>query len=135
MSCYLRVGGKDFNVDAYLKEHPCQVFGIYRRGEPKLKTKPEGPKLDFSGFNIGISEAGFENLEQQIQDAIAFLEDKENSEQISILQSYPGVEGLDLDFGVEREDRDKFPVKWYRFPEKLIQLAGNLGLGLEITFY
>ena len=135
MSCYLRVGGKELNVDAYLKEHPCQVSNFHRRGEPKYKHKPDGPKLDYSGFNICISKAEFEDLEQQIRDAVVFLEDKENSEQISILLAYPGVEGVDLDFGVARDDRDKFPVKWYHFPPELIQLAGSLGLGLEITFY
>jgi hypothetical protein len=134
-SCYLRVGGKELNVDAYLKEHPCQVSGLHRLGEPRYKNKPDGPKLDHSGFNICVSDARFEDLKQQIHDAVVFLKDKEHSEQISTLLAYPGVEDVTLDFGVARDDRDEFPVKWYSFPPEFIQLAGSLGLGLEITFY
>jgi len=77
----------------------------------------------------------FGNLRKQIKDAVAFLKDNNNSKQLSILAKYPGVEGLDLDFGVNRKDCDKFPVKWYNFPPDLLRLAGNLGIGLEITFY
>ena len=74
-------------------------------------------------------------MKKQIKDAVAFLKDKDNSKQISILADYPGVEGLNLDFGIARKDRDKFPVKWYNFPPEILRLAGNLGIGLEITFY
>jgi hypothetical protein len=135
MACYLRVGGKELNVDAYLKEHPCQVSNLHRLGEPKYKNKPDGPKIDYSGFNILISDPGFEDLKQQIHDAAVFLKDKENAEQISVLLAYPGVEGVTLDFGVARKDLDEFPVKWYHFSPEILQLAGSLGVGIEITFY
>ncbi len=135
MACYLKVSGKEFDVDAYLKEHPCETSTIYHRGELEFKTKPDGTKLDFSGFNIYISDAEHKNLKQQILDATAFLKDKENSKEICTIRSYRGVEIVELDFGVESYDREEQPVKWYSFPPELIQLAGNLGLGLTITFY
>ncbi len=135
MGCYLRVYGKKFNVDSYLKKHSCKVSKIYRRGEPELKNKPKGPKNIYSGFNICVSPSKFENLKKQIKDAIEFLKDKDNSKEIALLTKYQGVEGLDLDFGVSLKGQDKFPIKWYHFPPELLKLAGKLGVGLEITFY
>ena len=135
MSCHLRVSGRKFNVDVYLKKHPCEVAALYRKGEPEYKHKPKGPKKKYSGFNICVSNAEFENLKRQIKDAVEFLKDKDNSRQISILANYPGVEDLGLDFGVSCKQRDKFPIKWYYFPPELLLLAGKLGIGLEITFY
>ena len=135
MSCYLRVNGRRFNMDAYLKKHPCEITAIHRRGELMFKHKAKGPKVKCSGFNILISNPGFKNLKQQIRDALFFLKNKENAEQISILVKYPGVEDVILDFGVSRKERDKHPVKWYYFPSEILKLAGSLNVGLEITFY
>lgn len=76
------------------------------------------------------SEAGMDNVLQQIKDAIHFL--KINHDELAKLQAFPGAETVCLDFGIE--DRD-VGLQCDRFPPELLRLAGNLGIGIEITRY
>lgn len=76
------------------------------------------------------SEADMDNVLQQIEDAISFL--KINHDELAKLQSFPGAETVHLHFGIE--DRD-IGLQCDRFPPKLLQLAGNLEIGIEITRY
>ena len=48
------------------------------------------------------------------------------------LCTFPGVETVALDFGIERRD---VAVQCDRLPEELIRLAGTLGLGIELSHY
>ncbi len=135
MACYLRAFGKDFDVDVYLADHPCEVSNLYHKGDPEFKSKPDGRKLEASGFSVYVSDVEMDDLKTQISEAIEFLRDEVVIREIPSLVSYPGVEEVSLDFGVTREGRDKFPVKWYYFPPELLKLAGTLGVGLEMSFY
>jgi len=135
MACYMRVSGKDFDVDSYFQKHPVEAAAVYRRGEPEFKTKPDGPKREYSGFNIFISDAERKELGKQIQEAISFLEDSDNCREIKLLLSYPGVEGCILDFSIDLEDMSEYPIQYYSFPFQLLRLAGNLKLGLEVSLY
>ena len=56
------------------------------------------------------------------------------SHEIKTLLSYPGVERAVLDFGLNIDDI-KNPVQFYKFPQELIKLAGDLNLGIEVSFY
>ena len=76
-----------------------------------------------------VSDAGFDNLEAQITDAIAFLRSKE--EQIRSAMSRSGASGA-LDFAVEWREA---PIQSNRFSAELVQAAGHLGLALELSHY
>ncbi len=45
---------------------------------------------------------------------------------------WPGVQAVDLDFGIERRD---VAVQCDRLPPELVRLAGSLGLGIELSQY
>lgn len=131
MSCILRASGKYFEVDLYTKDKDFEFANTYRKGDPKYPTsKPDGPKLEYSGLGIEVSSADFDEMNQQIDDSINFLE--KNSKLVSELVKFKGVENAWLDFGVET----KPPFfSSYTFPPELVSAAGKLGLSLCVSIY
>ena len=102
------------------------VYDVWHKGEIQFKARVRKN----SGFSVVASEADFDNIKKQIKDAIAFLQ--RNAEELKRLKNYPEVEEPVLDFGIE--DRD-VAVQCDYFPAQLLFLAGNLGIGLEISRY
>jgi hypothetical protein len=127
----LRAIGRDFDVDAFLtgsRLKPCRVF---RRGEPRFSgSQPRGPTLEESGLNVVVSDADFDEFLKQVADATAFL--VAEAEEIRRLRTFPGVDDVTLDFGIERRD---VVVQSDHFPADLIRAAGALGLGIELSQY
>jgi hypothetical protein len=97
---------------------------VYRKGEPKGR----GGVHKESGLNIVVSEAGGDDLKQQVEDALKFLE--KNKTDVARLLSH--VEGASLDFGVWQ--RNEFG-QYFRFPPELLSVAGGLGLTIELSVY
>lgn len=125
--CVFRVASIDFNVDEFLATtslHPCDV---YRKGEPKVKS---GKLHDKSGITVVVSEASGDEFAQQIQDAIVFLEN--NKAEINRLQNYVKSAEMGLDFGIWSKE---IFVQSYYLPPKLLQLAGDIGIGIELSIY
>ena len=76
------------------------------------------------------SDADFDEFPRQADEATAFL--RNESEQVRRLCEWPGVEGVTLDFGVERRD---VAVQCDVLPMELVRLAGSLGLAIEMSQY
>ena len=129
MSCVLRVIGKELNVEELLKIDS-NPDTYWKKGEPRLKTKPNDEKHLRSGAHYCVSEAEFNKFEKQKQDVIKYL--NENEEKIKAIQKLSGVESLLLDFGIEQ--RDVFVQSDFSLPE-LVSLAGKLGLGIGLSQY
>jgi len=121
----LRAYGDNFDVDAFLETsdiEPCLICHTEdKRGKGKWET---------NGFNAVFTEAEFDDIETQINDAIAFLQKHES--ELKRLVSYSGVERVWLDFALEQ--RDAF-VFFDTLPAKLLALAGNLGIDIEMSYY
>jgi hypothetical protein len=131
MACVLRVAGREFDVDAYIKRGALVPSAVYRRGEARFPTLPRARTNARSGFNIVVSKRPFSDFEGQVREALVFLEKQRRA--IQALRRRDGVEGATLDFGVER--RPDAAVQVQGFPEELVRLAGQLGLALELSFY
>ncbi len=131
MSCTLRAGGNNFDVDTFLESSiftPCAVF---RRGEQRAPaSQPKGPILQHSGFNLGVSDAEFSDVERQIRDAQAFI--KSNEKELERLIAYPGVDGVEIDFAIEIEN---VFGQSYSFPPNLLSMLGRLRIELVISCY
>ena len=133
MSCVLRVSGKNFDVDSYLQESKLKVISVYYEGKPRMESKLDSKKNEKSGFNIGVSEGDFNDLDKQIKDAIQFL--KENSDKLNKLNDFLiniKDSGICLDFGIKKRNT---VVQSNSFPSELLTLAGDLGLDIELTQY
>jgi hypothetical protein len=132
--CVLRAVGTDFDVDAFLATSGFEMCGVRRKGEPRLRSKPDGPRNESSGFNADVSTKAWNDLPGQIQDAKVFL--SENEEELRRLRSFPGVEGVELDFPIElRVGENEIVVQSDRLPASLLLAAGRLGIDIVLTLY
>ena len=131
MACMLRAWGRAFDVDQCLSKLKLGATKVYRRGEPRFNTRPNGARQRFSGFNAVVSGAEMDHLARQFREAERYL--LAHSRVLRKLRHWPGVEGVDLDFGVEW--KADTVVQSSRIPETLVAAAGRLGVALEITMY
>lgn len=113
-----------------LDEFDIEASGIYRRGEPRRSLRPDGRVYDSSGFNFTISDAGFREFEQQLTEAIEFLNAR--TDLLRAMRLFPGVESAVLDFGIAWKDT---ATQTDRFPEELIRLSGEIGVAIEVSHY
>lgn len=131
MSAILRANGVGFDPDRFCSESPLRPCALYRRGEPVLPaTRPDGRTHSVSRINLVLSEADFHEFHRQVDEATAFLEAEKD--EIARLRSFPGMESMTIDFGIARRD---VLVQSDYFPPSLVRLAGELGLGIELSQY
>ncbi|MBI4617235.1 MAG: hypothetical protein HY720_26720 [Planctomycetes bacterium] len=81
-------------------------------------------------MHVLASAADFGEFPRQVSETIAFLH--AHAEQVRRLCSFPGVDGVTLDFGIARRD---VPVQCDTFPAELVRDAGSLGLSIELSQY
>ncbi len=129
MSCVLRAAGKYFDTDAFLKKSKLRPLAVFRRGEPKSKSNPRRKNIQ-SSVNIAVSNASFDNIKRQVKDASSFL--AVNKTEIKRLLRFKGVEGVELDFAIYKNDAFLQEVE---FPAELIALAARLGLSVKLSQY
>ena len=130
MSAVLRIDGVDFDVDRFCAKSSLTPCAVYRRGERVSQVSRSRRRRKASGMNIVVSDGEFDDFQRQVQEAIAFL--SANRKELRRLMRFPGVEGACLDFGIERLD---VAAQFDRLPPELVRLAGELGLGIEISHY
>jgi hypothetical protein len=131
MSAVLRASGRDFDVDAFLGTSALKPCRVYHRGDPRFPHSPPGGKqFEKSGMHVAASATQFVHLPKQVAEATAFL--LAGSDEIRRLVAFPGVEGVTLDFGIERRD---VAVQCDVLPAELIRVAGSLGLSIELSQY
>lgn len=110
MSCVLRISGPGVKVSL-----------------SKISLEPY--RVEDGAAHFDVSEADFSNLQEQVKDAIAFLQ--LHKEDLQLIMSEPSTSGV-LDFAIEW--RDVF-AQFDSFPAALVREAGNLGLALELSHY
>jgi hypothetical protein len=131
MSCVFRANGSNFLVDSFLEGSDLVPCAVYRKGEPRFSASKSQEKVNkSSGLQVDVSEADFDNLHGQIQDAISFMQ--KHKTELERLCKFPGVEGVSLDFGIARRD---VVAQYDYFPPELLYLAGRLGIGIELSQY
>ncbi|NIG56492.1 hypothetical protein [Chitinophaga sp. Cy-1792] len=133
MSCILTIAGVNFDIDEFLYLSGLVPNKVRRKGEPRFRTKPDGPKIEQSFVTFLVSEAGFMELTEQISDAITFLE--KNQEALSRLKLFE-INHAFLDFGTSTKiDNTTVLYETFTFPVPLLKLAGNLELELHLSVY
>ncbi len=129
MSCVLRATGHDFDVDSFLTTSTLKPLITFHRGHHRFANST-APMDDCSGMNVSVSEREFSDLAGQIEDAIQFV--SHNTEELKRLQSFPGVERLELDFPVQSRD---VAVQSDAFSAALLSLMGKLEIDLVVSHY
>lgn len=126
----LRISGEELDVDLLVTTTSLIPEAIHRKGEPRHSNRPDGQKTKTSGASFVVSDADFDQFKIQKEEAIAFL--AANRQELQRLMSLPGIEGGCLDFGIYQRD---VPVQCDHFPVELVAMAGELGLGIELSQY
>jgi len=110
MSCVLRISGP--GVKASLSEISLIPF-----------------RIEDEAAHFDVSEADFNDLNGQIEDAIKFLQSHKAA--VKHMMSGSDANGV-LDFAIEWRD---VAVQSDNFPAALVREVGNLGLELELSHY
>lgn len=134
MACYLRVSGKDFDVDKFITE---SEFKDWDRKDLQISYKGEtsGPRkrpLETNGFQIHISDTDFQNFAKQQKDAFAFL--SKYQESFMKLAPFGSFEWRHLDFGMDGWPPNGF-TRTYTISDELMKLCSQLNIGIEISTY
>jgi hypothetical protein len=131
MSCILRVGGTDFDVDGFIASSELEPYSSWRKGEQRFATSTDITDINkSSGIRIVASDADMSNLADQIDETISFLRERQG--ELTTLAAMPGVDYAVLDFGCEIR-----PPGWssFTFPPELLALAGTAGISLCVSVY
>ncbi len=133
--CVLRAYGEEFDVDQYINNSSLRAYSICRRGERRFPTSTGNTDChEYSGLKITVSEKEWDDLLGQIGDAELFL--NANSTALDQLVAYPKVEQVLLDFPLDlRIDGKTIAGQSDFLPPLLLKLAGNLGVGIELSLY
>ncbi|MEF2278153.1 hypothetical protein V3W47_07560 [Deinococcus sp. YIM 134068] len=126
MSAVLRVAGLDFEIDRLLAQLDFSPYLIRRRGELNFSGRPH----EFSSFNAEVSGADMQAAEQQIMDALAFMQRHEAA--LLVLSEFPGVDDRTLDFGIEERDVAHHVDS---FPYELLAALGRFRINLDVSRY
>jgi hypothetical protein len=129
MACVLRASGRGFDAAAFLAGTHFKPCAVWRKGEARL-GRPRSKKHTDSGFNLVVSAADGHGTKRQIRDVLRFL--KRHRGILTQLRDSSGIENVILDFGIwQRSGLAQFD----HFPAALVSIAGELGMGLELSRY
>jgi len=131
MTCYFRVNGSRFDVEAFLRRSMLPPGRVYYRGDTRFPTLPKWPKrYTRSGFTVRIGPDTWE-LRNQIRPALVFL--RKHRRELKRLSRFPGVQDIRLDFGVNMKEESM--GQFFPLPGELIALCAPSNIGLEISVY
>ena len=133
MPCNLVILGKNLDLDSCIKKNKLRGYSKTYKGEPIYKSKPNGEKVKYSFISVQTSKADFRDLKKQISDTIKYM--KRHRDKLSFIKSTKEIEYAFLDFGVALKVNKKMPAHFDYYPNSLILLAGQIGLGLHISLY
>lgn len=124
----LRVSGSTAKVRKFLAASSLQPVHVFWKGEPGV-IKSRGP-IKTSGFNIALSRA--EGLPTQAAQAARLM--RRHKDDLLLIKSL-GFSLVSIDFGLYDLATEDRPWPSYRLPATFIQLAGELGCTIELSFY
>jgi hypothetical protein len=128
LSCVLRIDGRDFNVDHYLRTTGLVADCVYRRGE-MLRA---GTLHQTSGFTVLVSEPENEDFSTAVADAVSFL--RGHRGELEKLSEVPGVDGMSLDFGRGFKVGEMM-TQSTRLPVELLKECAEIGIEIELSIY
>lgn len=130
MPCMLRIWGKYLDIDALIGKAALSPEFVWKAGGSTLVSGRNSSRPQGAGASYLVSNAGLADFDTQRSDSVDFM--KRYEAELKVVLSFPGVEGAVLDFGIWRRD---VAAQYDYFPPELIRLAGELGLGIELSQY
>jgi hypothetical protein len=128
--CVLRISSTTTKVEVLVRASGLTPIVIFRKGHPKVHGASALSKR--SGFNVDVSGDGYA-IEKQARDAIRFL--KRHEAGLRRMRRCKSFGGMTLDFGLYDRPTQASPWPSYRLPAALIESAGRLAIGIDLSFY
>lgn len=129
--CVLHVTSETDSLAAFLRETEFPIYQSHEKGDVKTVGKRR-PYDDF-GFSSAVSEREWIDLQGQIEDAHAFL--REHQEALRNLTARHKITDIRLDFPYSCRLGERVIVQCDYLPPEFIRLAGELGIGIELSHY
>lgn len=133
MPCNIVILGKRLDVDALEERIGLKGFHKTYKGEPIYKSKPNGPKTKYSILSAKAAGGGFDDLEHTIDIVMKFL--RRHRKKLMVIRETKGVDYAFLDFGIRSRISEDHALHVDFFPNELLVLAGELGLGFHNSHY
>jgi hypothetical protein len=132
--CVLRVSSRRKTLTDFLSESQIPHYDAHDKNTPQKFGREKGKPFGYSGFKSSVSEKEWDDLPGQIAHAIRFLQ-RYKSDLKQLRDEYK-VRDLTLDFPYYlRIGRNNVVMQRDFLPPKLIELAGELGIGIELSLY
>lgn len=128
--CVLRVAGASAKVKTFLRCSTLEPSRVYWRGDPGFPAT-RGP-VRVSGFNVPMSGSHGNSIETQARQVQAFL--RQHRADMLLIRDLR-FKYTTADFGLNDLATDERPWPTYRVPASLIQLLGEFGFEVELSFY
>jgi|688.fasta_scaffold1350279_1 hypothetical protein len=132
--CVLRVSSRRKTLTDFLSGSQIPNYDAHDKNTPQKLGREKGKPFGYSGFKSSVSEKEWDDLPGQIADAIRFLQ-RYKSDLKQLRDKYK-VRDLTLDFPYYlRIGTNNVVMQCDFLPLKLIGLAGELGIGIELSLY
>lgn len=131
MSCLLCFIGEDLDVDILVERIGIPGFRKRYKGElfsPRRKLYSKS-----SSASIQISDADFENFNQQVEDAQKFLQTNKNK--LMFIADTVGLQYTYISFGSNSTSLIEKSIQSFYFPISLITVCAELKISIETTIY
>ncbi|MFT4639529.1 MAG: hypothetical protein ACI8T1_002854 [Verrucomicrobiales bacterium] len=103
---------------------------VWRKGEIRSASRPDGKANRHSGATFIASDADFEEFETQVVEATRFL--VQHRDEMRDLVRFDAVDHATLDFGIELRD---VMIHSDTLTPELIAAAAAVGVSIELSHY
>ncbi len=130
--CVLHVSSKTMSFGDFIEGSSLPIYRSHEKGDPGII--PRRPAFADYGFSCKVSKKKFSDFKGQVKDAISFL--NTNLHELTTLVEQYEIDNIRLDFPIEnRMVKMDLASQCDYLPPELIKLAGNIGLGIEMSQY
>jgi hypothetical protein len=129
MGCVIHVMGDLVDVDTLIENSPVEPCAVFRKGQPR-SLRPNSRLCSTSGVNFVVSNADFDDFDQQKHDATVFV--TRHATALAKLLATPGIDHASIDFGISMRD---VIAQSDGFEPALIRAIAPIGLQLVLSQY
>jgi hypothetical protein len=127
--CFLKAFSQTTSFGDFAKYTTLPVYSIHDKGEPRSADSTH--KVNRISFDV--SKKDWNDFQGQILDATEFLE--RYFEELKVFIEQHDIDEILLDFPIYSRLGENIANQNDRLPAKLLRLAGNLNIDIEISTY
>ncbi len=131
--CIFHASSQSHSFQDFLKANPdFPVYQSYEKGDDISNAEETSVQEDY-GFSCDVSDRKWDDVAGQVVDMISFLEVYTPLLQ-QLKKTHPTIDWrFDLPYECELTETHFMQVNF--LPPRVLQLAGTLGIGIELSLY